>query len=103
MVTPENLSGETGAQREPKFDRDASTTAVDTAIVLLGAGVTAITHPLLCWIVVETGTRRHKHRSRASQTCLVSMQAMEELEHFQLPGIVYRFLQHGAVHYHAET
>ncbi|XP_036844024.1 mitochondrial carrier homolog 1 isoform X3 [Oncorhynchus mykiss] len=47
MVTPENLSGETGAQREPKFDRDASTTAVDTAIVLLGAGVTAITHPLL--------------------------------------------------------
>uniref|UniRef100_A0A674CZ48 Mitochondrial carrier 1 n=1 Tax=Salmo trutta TaxID=8032 RepID=A0A674CZ48_SALTR len=47
MVTPENLSGETGAQREPKFDRDTSTTAVDTAIVLLGAGVTAITHPLL--------------------------------------------------------
>ncbi|XP_055748551.1 mitochondrial carrier homolog 1-like isoform X1 [Salvelinus fontinalis] len=47
MVTPENLSGETGAQREPKFDRDASTTTVDTAIVLLGAGVTAITHPLL--------------------------------------------------------
>ncbi|XP_071227747.1 mitochondrial carrier homolog 1-like isoform X2 [Salvelinus alpinus] len=47
MVTPENLSGETGAQREPKFDRDASTTAVDTAIVLLGAGVTVITHPLL--------------------------------------------------------
>uniref|UniRef100_A0A4W5K8I0 Mitochondrial carrier 1 n=1 Tax=Hucho hucho TaxID=62062 RepID=A0A4W5K8I0_9TELE len=47
MVTPENLSGETGAQREPTFHRDASTTAVDTAIVLLGAGVTAITHPLL--------------------------------------------------------
>lgn len=47
MVTPENLPGETGAQREPKFDRDTSTTAVDTAIVLLGAGVTAITHPLL--------------------------------------------------------
>ena len=25
-------------------------------------------------------------------TCLVSMQAMEELGHFQLPGIVYRSL-----------
>jgi hypothetical protein len=36
-------------------------------------------------------------------TCLVSMQAMEELGHFQLPGIVYRSLRHGAVHYHAET
>jgi hypothetical protein len=36
-------------------------------------------------------------------TCLVSMQAMEELGRFQLPGIVYRYLQHGAVHYHAET
>jgi hypothetical protein len=31
-------------------------------------------------------------------TCLVSMQALEEL-----PGIVYRSLQHGAVHYHAEV
>ena len=36
-------------------------------------------------------------------TCLVSMQAMEELRHFPLPGIVYRFLRHGTVHYHAET
>ena len=35
-------------------------------------------------------------------TCLVSMQAMEELGH-QLSGIVYRSLQHGDVHYHAET
>ena len=35
--------------------------------------------------------------------CLVSMQAMEELGHFQLTGVVYRSLQHGAVHYHAET
>ena len=35
-------------------------------------------------------------------TCL-SMQAMEELGHFQLPGIVYRSLRHGALHYHAET
>ncbi|XP_070304214.1 mitochondrial carrier homolog 1 isoform X3 [Salvelinus sp. IW2-2015] len=50
MVTPENLSGDTGGRREPlRFDQDASATAVDmdTAIVLLGAGVTAITHPLL--------------------------------------------------------
>jgi hypothetical protein len=31
------------------------------------------------------------------------MQAMEELGHVQLPGIVYRSLQQGAVHYHAET
>jgi hypothetical protein len=36
-------------------------------------------------------------------TCLVSTQAMEELGHFQLPGIVHRSLQHGDVHYHAET
>ena len=36
-------------------------------------------------------------------TCLVSMQAMEELGHFQIPGIVYRSLPHGAVHYRAET
>ena len=34
-------------------------------------------------------------------TCLVSTQAMEE--HFQLPGIVYKSLRHGAMHYHAET
>ena len=36
-------------------------------------------------------------------TCLVSMQAREELGHFQLPGIVDRSLRHGAVHDHAET
>jgi hypothetical protein len=36
-------------------------------------------------------------------TSLASMQAMEELGHFHLPGIVYRSLQHGAVHYHVET
>ena len=45
--------------------------------------------------------------SRASQTCWltcpVSMLAMQELGCFQLPGIVYRSLQHGAVHYHAAT
>ncbi len=32
-------------------------------------------------------------------TCPVSMLAMQELGCFQLPGIVYRSLQHGAVHY----
>ncbi len=36
-------------------------------------------------------------------TCPVSMLAMLELGCFQLPGIVYRSLQHGAVHYHATT
>ncbi len=36
-------------------------------------------------------------------TCPVSMVAMQELGCFQLPGIVYRSLQHGAVHYHAAT
>ncbi len=36
-------------------------------------------------------------------TCLVSMLAIQELGCFQLPGIVYRSLQHGAVHYHAAT
>jgi hypothetical protein len=36
-------------------------------------------------------------------TCLVNMQAMEELGHFQLAGIVYRSLRHGAMHYLAET
>ncbi len=36
-------------------------------------------------------------------TCLVRMLAMQELGCFQLPGTVYKSLQHGAVHYHAET
>jgi hypothetical protein len=36
-------------------------------------------------------------------TCLVRMQAMEELGHVQLTGIVYRSLRHGPLHYHAET
>jgi hypothetical protein len=39
-----------------------------------------------------------EHRKHAQWvTCLVNMQAMEELGHFQLPGIVYRSLRHGAV------
>ncbi len=40
---------------------------------------------------------------RVDQVDPVSMLAMEELGCFQLPGIVYRSLQHGAVHYHAAT
>jgi hypothetical protein len=34
---------------------------------------------------------------------LVSMQAIDELGPFQLPGIVYRSLWHGAMYYHNET
>lgn len=34
-----------------------------------------------------------KHAQRV--TCLVSILAMQELGFFQLPGIVYRSLQHG--------
>ena len=51
--------------------------------------------------VVHVDPEHPKHAQWV--TCLVSMQAMEELGHFQLPGIVYRSLRHGAVHYHAET
>jgi hypothetical protein len=37
-----------------------------------------------------------EHPKRAQWvTCLVSMQFMEELGNFQLPGIVYRSLRHG--------
>ena len=57
------------------------------------------------WILAGTGTRRRTRRSTASKhtqwvTCLVRM---EELGNFQLPVIVYRSLQIGAVHYRAET
>ena len=51
--------------------------------------------------VVHVDPEHSKHAQWV--TCLVSMQAMEELGHFQLPGIVYRSLQHGVVHYHADT
>ncbi|KAG5835556.1 hypothetical protein ANANG_G00245270 [Anguilla anguilla] len=53
MVTPENMSVEGGGQRGPLFERNGvpgssgAPVDMDTAIVLLGAGVTAITHPLL--------------------------------------------------------
>jgi hypothetical protein len=61
-----------------------------------------------CWILAEL---RHtvvhvnpEHPQRAQWvTCLVSMQAMKKQGHFQVPGIVYRPLRHGAVHYQAET
>ncbi len=45
-----------------------------------------------------------EHLKRAPWvSCPVSMLAMQELGCFQLPGIVYRSLQHRAVHYHAAT
>ncbi len=47
--------------------------------------------------VVYTDPEHPKHAHWV--TCPVTMQ---ELGCFQLPGIVYRSLQHGAVHYHAE-
>jgi hypothetical protein len=59
-----------------------------------------------CWILAEHAVLHvdPEHPKHAQWVAfLVSMQAMEELGHFQLPGIVYRPLQHGAVHYHAET
>ena len=51
--------------------------------------------------VVHVDPEHTKHAQLV--TYLVSMQTMKELGYFQLPGIVYRSLRHGAVHYHAET
>jgi hypothetical protein len=51
--------------------------------------------------VVHVDPEHPKQAQRV--TYLVSMQAVEELGHFQLLGIVYRSLEHGAVHYNAET
>ncbi len=61
-----------------------------------------------CWILAGTGTHCCISRYRASKTCSrgdmsVRMLAMQELGCFQLLGIVYRSLQHGAMHYHAAT
>ncbi len=50
---------------------------------------------------IYTDPEHHKHAQWV--TCPVSMLAMQDLGCFQLPGIVYRSLQHGAVHYHAAT
>ena len=53
-----------------------------------------------CWILAEhTVVHADPEHPKHAQwvTCLVSMQAMQELGCFQLPGIVYRSLQHGAV------
>ena len=44
--------------------------------------------------VVHFNPKHPKHAQWV--TCLVNMQAMEKLGHFQLPGIVYRSLRHGA-------
>ncbi len=52
-----------------------------------------------CNAVVYTDPEHHKHAQWV--TCGLSMLAMEELGCFQLPGIVYRSLQHGDVHYHS--
>ncbi len=54
-----------------------------------------------CWILVGTGKRCRIHAQW--MTCPVSILAMKELGCFQRPVIVYRSLQHGAVHYHAAT
>ncbi len=57
-----------------------------------------------CWILAGTETRYAdpEHPKHAQWViCPVSMLAMQELGCFQLPGFVYRSLQHGAVHYHA--
>ncbi len=61
-----------------------------------------------CWIlagtehaVVYADSEHPKHAQWV--TCPVSMLAMQELGCFQLPGIKYRSLQHGAVYYHAAT
>ncbi len=51
--------------------------------------------------VVYADPKHPKHAQWV--TCPVSMLAMQELGYFQLPGIVYWSLQHGAVHYHAAT
>ena len=51
--------------------------------------------------LVDVNPEHPKHAQWV--TCLVSMQAVEELGHFQLAGIVYRSLRHGDVHYHVET
>ncbi len=57
--------------------------------------------PLLFNGVVYADPEHPKHAQWV--TCPVSMQAMQELGCFQLPGIVYRSLPHGAVRYHAAT
>jgi hypothetical protein len=47
-----------------------------------------------CWILAGTGTRSRTYGSRASNTCWIGEQAVEELGHFQALGIVYRSLRH---------
>ena len=56
-----------------------------------------------CWILTGTGTRCRTRLKHAQWVKCLSMQVMEELGHFALPGIVYSSLRHGSVHYHAEA
>ncbi len=60
------------------------------------------------WILAGTGTCCRIRRSRASQTCSMGDMSGEYAGHartgmFSASRIVYRSLQHGAVHYHAAT
>ena len=50
--------------------------------------------------VIHVDPEHPKHAQQV--TCLVSTQDMKELGNVQPPGIVYRSLRHGAVHYHAD-
>jgi hypothetical protein len=61
-----------------------------------------------CRILVGTGTPCRTRQSRAFQTCSMGDMSGEYAGHgttgtCSVPGIVYRSLRHGAVHYHAET
>ncbi len=58
-------------------------------------------HPIYTPTVVYADPEHPKHAQWV--TCPASMLAMQELGCFQLPGIVYRSLQHGDLHYHAAT
>ncbi len=74
--------------------------------VLGGGSVSGVTTNAGYWqelehAVVYADPEHPKHAQWV--TCPVSMLAMQELGCFQLPGIVYRSLQHGALHYHAAT
>ena len=80
-------------------------------LLIVACGMLSHTFQWLCKVseywrelentVAHVNPEQHKYAQWV--TFLVSMQAMEELGHFQLPGVVYRSLRHGAVHYHAET
>ena len=62
-----------------------------------------------CWILAGIGTRCCTHQSRASQTCSIGGMSSEYAGHGRTgtfsasTNLVYRSLQHGAMHYHAKT